>query len=98
MDFLVHEASIRQSVDRFVWAMTPLATVGESGVSASALKSLKNYTLASQENLKFCDGGNATFSAPKITSDHFLLSRYKTIAYSHDSQTWLPIPTVSPDE
>ena len=98
MDFLVHEASIRQSVDRFVWAMTPLATVGESGVSASALKSLKNYTLASQENLKFCDGGNATFSAPKITSDHSLFNRYKTIAYSHDSQSWLPIPTVSPEE
>ena len=98
MDFLVHEASIRQSVDRFVWAMTPLATVGESGVSASALKSLKNYTLASQENLKFCDGGNATFSAPKITTDHSLFNRYKTIAYSHDSQSWLPIPTVSPDE
>ena len=98
MDFLVHEASIRQSVDRFVWAMTPLATVGESGVSASALKSLKNYTLASQENLKFCDGGNATFSAPKITTDHSLFNRYKTIAYSHDSQSWLPIPTVSPEE
>ena len=98
MDFLVHEASIRQSVDRFVWAMTPLATVGESGVSASALKSLKNYTLASQENLKFADGGKATFSAPKISTDHALFNRYKTIAYSHDSQSWLPIPTVSDEE
>ena len=98
MDFLVHEASMRQSVDRFVWVLTPLATVSESGVSASALKSLRNYTLASRENLKFADGGKASFSAPKITSDHFLLSRYKTIAYSHDSQTWLPIPTISPDE
>ena len=98
MDFLIHEASMRQSVDRFVWVLTPLATVSESGVSASALKSLRNYTLASRENLKFADGGKASFSAPKITSDHSLLSRYKTIAYSHDSQIWLPIPTVSAEE
>ena len=98
MDFLIHEASMRQSVDRFVWVLTPLATVSESGVSASALKSLRNYTLASRENLKFADGGNATFAAPKITSDHSLFNRYKTIAYSHDSQTWLPIPTVSSEE
>lgn len=34
LDFLIHEASMRQSVDRFVWVMTPLATVGESGASA----------------------------------------------------------------
>ena len=98
MDFLIHEASMRQSVDRFVWVLTPLATVSESGVSASALKSLRNYTLASRENLKFADGGNATFAAPKITSDHSLFNRHRTIAYSHDSQTWLPIPTVSPEE
>jgi hypothetical protein len=96
LDFLVHEASMRQSVDRFVWVMTPLATVQETGVSASALKSLRNYTLASRENLKFADGGNATFAAPKITTDHPLLSRYQTIAYSHDAQSWLPIPTIAP--
>ena len=81
MDFLIHEASMRQSVDRFVWVLTPLATVSESGVSASALKSLRNYTLASRENLKFADGGNATFAAPKITTDHSLFNRCKTIAY-----------------
>ncbi len=98
LDFLIHEASMRQSVDRFVWVLTPLATVGESGASASALKSLRNYTLASRENLKFADGGNATFAAPKITTDHPLLSRYQTIAYSHDSLTWLPIPTIAPAE
>ncbi len=98
LDFLVHEASMRQSVDRFVWVMTPLATVQETGVSASALKSLRNYTLASRGNLKFADGGNATFAAPKITADHPLLSRYQTIAYSHDSQTWLPIPTIAPND
>jgi hypothetical protein len=98
LDFLIHEASMRQSVDRFVWVLTPLATVGESGASASALKSLRNYTLASRENLKFADGGNATFAAPKITTDHPLLSRYQTIAYSHDSQTWLPIPTIAPND
>jgi hypothetical protein len=97
LDFLIHEASMRQSVDRFVWVMTPLATVSESGVSASALKSLRNYTLASQQNLKFADGGNATFAAPKITADHPLFNRYKTIAYSHDSQSWLPIPTMQAD-
>jgi hypothetical protein len=96
LDFLIHEASMRQSVDRFVWVLTPLATVSESGASASALKSLRNYTLASRENLKFADGGNATFAAPKITTDHPLLSRYQTIAYSHDSQSWLPIPTIAP--
>jgi hypothetical protein len=95
LDFLIHEASMRQSVDRFVWVMTPLCTVQESGVSASALKSLRNYTLASRENLKFADGGTAAFAAPKISSDHPLLQRYQTIAYSHDSQTWLPIPTLS---
>jgi hypothetical protein len=95
LDFLIHEASMRQSVDRFVWVMTPLCTVQESGVSASALKSLRNYTLASRENLKFADGGTATFAAPKISSDHPLLQRYRTIAYSHDSRTWLPIPTLS---
>jgi hypothetical protein len=39
---------MRQSVDRFVWVMTPLCTVQESGVSASALKSLCNYTLLSR--------------------------------------------------
>jgi hypothetical protein len=98
MDFLVHEASLRQSVDRFVWVMTPLNTVTETGVSAGALKSLRNYTIASRENLKFADGGNATFAAPKITADHPLLSRYRTIAYSHDSQTWLPIPTIAPND
>ena len=98
LDFLIHEASMRQSVDRFVWVLTPLATVGESGASASALKSLRNYTLASRENLKFADGGNATFAAPKITTDHPLLSRYQTIAYSHDSQAWLPIPTIAPTD
>ena len=98
MDFLVHEASLRQSVDRFVWVMTPLNTVTETGVSAGALKSLRNYTLASRGNLKFADGGNATFAAPKITTDHPLLSRYQTIAYSHDSQTWLPIPTIAPTD
>jgi hypothetical protein len=97
LDFLIHEASMRQSVDRFVWVMTPLATVSESGVSASALKSLRNYTLASQQNLKFADGGNASFAAPKITADHPLFNRYKTIAYSHDSQSWLPIPTMQAD-
>jgi hypothetical protein len=95
LDFLIHEASMRQSVDRFVWVMTPLCTVQESGVSASALKSLRNYTLASRENLKFADGGTAAFAAPKISSDHPLLTRYRTIAYSHDSHTWLPIPTLS---
>jgi hypothetical protein len=98
MDFLVHEASLRQSVDRFVWVMTPLNTVTETGVSAGALKSLRNYTIASRENLKFADGGNATFAAPKITADHPLLSQYRTIAYSHDSQTWLPIPTIAPND
>jgi hypothetical protein len=97
LDFLIHEASMRQSVDRFVWVMTPLATVSESGVSASALKSLRNYTLASQQNLKFADGGNASFAAPKITADHPLFNRYRTIAYSHDSQSWLPIPTMQAD-
>ena len=95
LDFLIHEASMRQSVDRFVWVMTPLCTVQESGVSASALKSLRNYTLASRDNLKFADGGTAAFAAPRISSDHPLLTRYRTIAYSHDSQTWLPIPTLS---
>ena len=98
MDFLVHEASMRQSVDRFVWVMTPLNTVTETGVSAGALKSLRNYTLASRGNLKFADGGNATFAAPKITTDHPLLNRYQTIAYSHDNQTWLPIPTIAPND
>ena len=98
MDFLVHEASLRQSVDRFVWVMTPLNTVTETGVSAGALKSLRNYTLASRGNLKFADGGNATFAAPKITTDHPLLSRYQTIAYSHDNQTWLPIPTIASND
>ena len=98
MDFLVHEASMRQSVDRFVWVMTPLNTVTETGVSAGALKSLRNYTLASRGNLKFADGGNATFAAPKITTDHPLLSRYQTIAYSHDNQTWLPIPTIASND
>ena len=95
LDFLIHEASMRQSVDRFVWVMTPLCTVQESGVSASALKSLRNYTLASRENLKFADGGTAAFAAPKISTDHPLLTRYQTIAYSHDSHTWLPIPTLT---
>lgn len=98
MDFLVHEASLRQSVDRFVWVMTPLNTVTETGVSAGALKSLRNYTLASRGNLKFADGGNATFAAPKITADHSLLNRYQTIVYSHDNQTWLPIPTIAPND
>ena len=98
LDFLIHEASMRQSVDRFVWVMTPLCTVQESGVSASALKSLRNYTLASRDNLKFADGGTAAFAAPRISSDHPLLTRYRTIAYSHDSQTWLPIPTLSPQD
>ena len=98
LDFLIHEASMRQSVHRFVWVMTPFATVSESGASASALKSLRNYTLASRENLKFADGGNATFAAPKITTDHPLLSRYQTIAYSHDNQTWLPIPTIASND
>ena len=95
LDFLIHEASMRQSVDRFVWVMTPFCTVQESGVSAIALKSLRNYTLASRDNLKFADGGTAAFAAPKISSDHPLLARYLTIAYSHDSQTWLPIPTLA---
>ncbi len=94
LDFLIHEASMRQSVDRFVWVLTPLCTVQESGVSASALKSLRNYTLASRENLKFADGGTAAFAAPKISTDHPLLARHQTIAYSHDTQTWLPIPTI----
>ena len=98
LDFLIHEASMRQSVDRFVWVMTPLCTVQEAGVSASALKSLRNYTLASRENLKFADGGTAAFAAPKISTDHPLLTRYRTIAYSHDSQTWLPIPTLAPQD
>ncbi len=98
LDFLIHEASMRQSVDRFVWVMTPFATVSESGASASALKSLRNYTLASRENLKFADGGTAAFAAPKISTDHPLLTRYQTIAYSHDSHTWLPIPTISPQD
>jgi hypothetical protein len=96
LDFLIHEASMRQSVDRFVWVLTPLCTVQETGVSASALKSLRNYTLASRENLKFADGGSAAFAAPKISADHPLLSRYWTIAYSHDGKSWLPIPTLSP--
>ena len=103
LDFLIHEASMRQSVDRFVWVMTPLCTVQEAGVSASALKSLRNYTLASRENLKFADGGTAAFAAPKISTDYPLLIRYQTMlferpkvnAYSHDSQTWLPIPTLA---
>jgi hypothetical protein len=98
LDFLIHEASMRQSVDRFVWVLTPLCTVQETGVSASALKSLRNYTLASRENLKFADGGSAAFAAPKISADHPLLSRYWTIAYSHDGKSWLPIPTLSPQE
>ena len=95
LDFLIHEASMRQSVDRFVWVLTPLCTVQESGVSASALKSLRNYTLASRENLKFADGGTAAFAAPKISTNHPLLAHYQTIAYSHDSHTWLPIPTLA---
>jgi hypothetical protein len=98
MDFLIHEASMRQSVDRFVWVLTPLATIDGTGVSSSALKSLRNYTLASRENLKFANGGNGSFEAPKISSDFPLFNRYQTIAYSHDSQSWLPIPTVSSDE
>ena len=98
LDFLIHEASMRQSVDRFVWVLTPFCTVQESGVSASALKSLRNYTLASRENLKFADGGTAAFAAPKISTDHPLLARHQTIAYSHDAQTWLPIPTLAEDD
>jgi hypothetical protein len=98
LDFLIHEASMRQSVDRFVWVLTPLCTVQETGVSASTLKSLRNYTLASRENLKFADGGSAAFAAPKISADHPLLSRYWTIAYSHDGKSWLPIPTLSAQE
>jgi hypothetical protein len=96
MDFLIHQASMNQSVDRFVWVMTPLCTVGESGASGSALKALRNFTLASRDNLKFADGGSATFAAPKIDATHPLFLGSQTIAYSHDSLTWLPIPTIAP--
>jgi hypothetical protein len=94
LEFIIHEASMRQSVDRFIWCMTPLSTVGESGVSKSAIGSLKNYTLASRESRKFADGGSSAFSAPHIDTDHPLLQRYFTIAWSHDTLKWLGVPTV----
>jgi hypothetical protein len=95
LDFIIHEASMRQSVDRFVWCLTPLATVGEAKVSKSSIMALKNYTLASRENRKFADGGSAAFAAPAISQDHPLLQRHYTIAWCHDSMRWLGVPVVS---
>jgi hypothetical protein len=95
LEFIIHEASMRQSVDRFIWCMTPLSTVGESGASKSAIGSLKNYTLASRESRKFADGGSSAFSAPQIDTDHPLLQRYFTIAWSHDAMKWFGVPTVA---
>jgi hypothetical protein len=94
LDFIIHEASMRQSVDRFIWCLTPLATVGEAKVSKSSIMALKNYTLASRENRKFADGGSAAFAAPAISEDHPLLQRHYTIAWCHDSMRWLGVPVV----
>jgi hypothetical protein len=95
LEFVIHEASMRQSVDRFVWVLTPLNTVGEAKASKGAIGALKNYTLASRGNLKFADGGSAAFAAPAISADHPLLQRHYTIAWCHDTLKWLGVPNVS---
>jgi hypothetical protein len=95
LEFIIHEASMRQSVDRFVWILTPLNTVGSSGASKSEFGALKNYTLASRDNRKFADGGSAAFAAPVLSDDHPMLQKHHVIAWSHDTLKWLGVPNVS---
>lgn len=95
VDKLIYSASMSQSVGFYVWVATPSSAVGSRGFTKGDIDSLNIYTLATQDNLKFADGGSAAFSAPKTESNHPVFARGFVAGYCHQNKRWYHVPDIS---
>jgi hypothetical protein len=95
VDKLIYSASMSQSVGFYVWVATPSSAVGNRGFTKGDIDSLNLYTLATQDNLKFADGGSAAFSAPKTDAHHPVFSRGYGAGYCHQNKRWYPVPNLT---
>jgi hypothetical protein len=95
VDKLIYSASMSQSVGFYVWVATPSSAVGNRGFTKGDIDSLNLYTLATQDNLKFADGGSAAFSAPKTEAHHPVFSRGYGAGYCHQNKRWYPVPDLT---
>jgi hypothetical protein len=96
VDKLIYSASMSQSVGFYVWVATPSSAVGNRGFTKGDIDSLNLYTLATQDNLKFADGGSAAFSAPKIDAHHPVFARGYGVGYCHQNKRWYHVPDLTP--
>jgi hypothetical protein len=96
VDKLIYSASMSQSVGFYVWVATPSSAVGNRGFTKGDIDSLNIYTLATQDNLKFADGGSAAFSAPKIDAHHPVFARGYGAGYCHQNKRWYHVPDLTP--
>jgi hypothetical protein len=96
VDKLIYSASMSQSVGFYVWVATPSSAVGNRGFTKGDIDSLNIYTLATQDNLKFADGGSAAFSAPKIDAHHPVFARSYGAGYCHQNKRWYHVPDLTP--
>jgi len=95
VDKLIYSASMSQSVGFYVWVATPSSAVGNRGFAKGDIDSLNIYTLATQDNLKFADGGNAAFSAPKTDANHPVFARGYGAGYCHQNKRWYHVEDLS---
>jgi hypothetical protein len=96
VDKLIYSASMSQSVGFYVWVATPSSAVGNRGFTKGDIDSLNLYTLATQDNLKFADGGSAAFSAPKTDAHHPVFTRGYGAGYCHQNKRWYHVPDLTP--
>jgi hypothetical protein len=95
VDKLIYSASMSQSVGFYVWVATPSSAVGNRGFTKGDIDSLNLYTLATQDNLKFADGGSAAFSAPKTEAHHPVFARGYGAGYCHQNKRWYHVPDLT---
>jgi hypothetical protein len=95
VDKLIYSASMSQSVGFYVWVATPSSAVGNRGFTKGDIDSLNLYTLATQDNLKFADGGSAAFSAPKTEAHHPVFTRGYGAGYCHQNKRWYHVPDLT---
>jgi len=79
----------------YVWVATPSSAVGNRGFAKGDIDSLNIYTLATRDNLKFADGGNAAFSAPKTDANHPVFARGFVAGYCHQNKRWYYVEDMS---
>jgi hypothetical protein len=94
VDKLILSASMSQSVGYYVWVATPSSTVGDRGFSKGDIDSLNIYTLATKNNLKFADGGSASFSAPRTEESHPVFARGYAAGYCHQTKQWYHVHNI----